>query len=72
MSKGKTPPPAAQVEPAQHAMAMKAEAPPPAHPDPGRTADQGMADHPNAGAAPSGALDAQGQRPVLERSRKVR
>lgn len=42
------------------------------HPDGGRTASYGMAPKPNKGIAPSGALDSQGQRPVLERSHKVR
>jgi len=37
-----------------------------------RTANQGMQPLPNADIAPSGALDAEGHRPVLERSRKVR
>ena len=37
-----------------------------------RNADEGLNPTPNAGIAPSGALDAEGQRPVLERSRKVR
>ncbi|MBA3999795.1 hypothetical protein [Brevundimonas sp.] len=37
-----------------------------------RNADEGLNPTPNAGIAPSGALNAEGQRPVLERSRKVR
>ena len=51
---------------------MKSGAPDPARPDPGRTADEGMTPTPRPGIAPSGAFDAEGQRPVLERSRKVR
>ncbi|MFN4295456.1 MAG: hypothetical protein ACK4FB_01325 [Brevundimonas sp.] len=37
-----------------------------------RNADEGLNPTPNAKIAPSGALNAEGQRPVLERSRKVR
>jgi hypothetical protein len=37
-----------------------------------RNADEGLNPTPNTGIAPSGALNAEGQRPVLERSRKVR
>ena len=37
-----------------------------------RTANEGMRPLPNTDIAPSGALDAEGHRPVLERSRKVR
>lgn len=37
-----------------------------------RTADEGMRSIPRPGQAPSGALDAEGHKPVLERSRKVR
>jgi hypothetical protein len=36
------------------------------------TANEGMRSLPNTDQAPSGALDAEGHRPVLERSRKVR
>ncbi|MBL0948741.1 hypothetical protein [Brevundimonas sp.] len=62
---------AAQKAEAEKAMKLKAEAAPPAHPDPGRTAGEGM--HPGEGSGtPMGALDAEGHRPVLERSRKVR
>ena len=57
---------------AEKAMELKSKAPEPAHPGPGRTADKGMTPIPNTGIAPSGALDAEGNRPVLERSRKVR
>ena len=37
-----------------------------------RTANEGMQPIPNTNIAPSGALTQEGQRPVLERSRKVR
>lgn len=64
--------PTPQTEFSEAALRLKESAPPPAHPDPGRTARDGMADTPNPRIAPSGALDAEGHRPVLERSRKVR
>ncbi|MDP1618430.1 hypothetical protein [Phenylobacterium sp.] len=64
--------PAAQAEEAAKAMKRKEQADQPHHPQPGRTADEGMASNPNPTIAPSGALDAEGQRPVLERSRKAR
>lgn len=57
---------------AEKAMELKSKAAEPAHPGPGRTADKGMKPIPNTGIAPSGALDAEGHRAVLERSRKVR
>jgi len=63
---------AAQVEQTKLAAALKAKAGAPAHPSPGQTAHSGMNSTPNAGIAPSGAFDAEGQRPVLERSRKAR
>lgn len=44
----------------------------PHHPTAGRTPDEGMNALPNSGGAPSGALNEEGRRPVLERSRKVR
>lgn len=72
MSDENTPKDAAQVEFARKAAALKSQANEPAHPDAGRTADKGMNPTPNEAIAPSGALDAEGQRPVLERSRKVR
>jgi hypothetical protein len=65
--------PASQKELTEKAMALKAEAPaPPPHPSSERTANEGMNDTPNNGIAPSGAFNAEGQRPVLERSRKAR
>lgn len=42
------------------------------HPDTPDHADEGMTSKPFADQAPSGAFDAEGHRPVLERSRKVR
>ena len=72
MTKARPNPTATQKDLAEKAMALKARAPEPAHPDPGRTADEGMTATPRAGMAPSGAFGAEGQRPVLERSRKVR
>jgi len=60
-------------ETAQRALDMKREAQAKAPPQPpSRTADEGMQPIPNTGIAPSGALGAEGHRPVLERSRKVR
>lgn len=64
--------PAAQEAPAAKAMKLKQSAPEPHHPASGPTAHEGMNDTPNPRIAPSGAFDAEGQRPVLERSRKVR
>jgi hypothetical protein len=72
MTSEKKSPDAGQKALADKAMAMKSGAPDPARPDPGRTADEGMTPTPRPGIAPSGAFDAEGQRPVLERSRKVR
>jgi hypothetical protein len=50
----------------------KANAKPPAHPQTDPHPDEGIMSTPHAAQAPSGAFDAEGQRPVLERSRKVR
>ena len=44
----------------------------PAHPKTDDDANEGMIPTPRPDQAPSGAFDAEGQRPVLERSRKVR
>lgn len=63
---------AAQKAEAEKAMKLKSESVAPEHPAPGRTADEGMTPVPDREVAPSGALDAEGHRPVLERSRKVR
>lgn len=61
-----------QAEAAKKALEMKNAAQEPSHPSAGQTADEGMTPVPNGGIAPSGALDAEGHRPVLERSRKAR
>ena len=61
---------AAQKAEAEKALKLKSEATPPPHPDPGQTADEGMQPGESSGA-PMGALNAEGHRPVLERSRKV-
>ena len=59
------------VSSARHALAMRQAAGEP-HRLVSRTSSAGMMSIPNADIAPSGALDAEGYRPVLERSRKVR
>jgi hypothetical protein len=64
--------PTPQSELSEAALRLKESAPPPAHPQPGATAREGMSNTPDTRIAPSGALDAEGHRPVLERSRKVR
>lgn len=61
-----------QRELAEKAKALKDAAPAPPRPEPDQTADEGMISTPQSNQAPSGALDAEGHRPVLERSRKVR
>lgn len=63
---------AAQVEQAKLAASLKADAAAPTHPTPGQTAHHGMTSTPNSGIAPSGAFNAEGQKPVIERSRKAR
>jgi hypothetical protein len=64
--------PATQAELSRKALKLKSRAEPaphpPAKPDPG----EGIRSVPNPKTPPPGALDAEGQRPVLERSRKVR
>jgi hypothetical protein len=64
--------PAAQRVHAAKAMDLKNAAPDRHHPASRRTAHEGAADIPNGKIAPSGAFNAEGHRPVLERSRKVR
>lgn len=64
--------PAAQEAEAEKAMELKQSAPEPHHPGTGRTADEGMNNLPNTDIAPSGAFDAEGHKPVVERSRKAR
>ena len=64
--------PSALMANARRALAMKeANRSEPDYPT-SRTAGEGMRPLPNRDIAPSGALDQEGQRPVLERSRKVR
>jgi len=72
MSDDQKPTPAAQEAQAKRAMDLKMDAPAPRHPSAPQSANDGMNPTPNANIAPSGAFDAEGQRPVLERSRKVR
>jgi hypothetical protein len=57
---------------ARKALSLKEAGPPRSGYPASRTAGQGMRPIPNRDAAPSGALDQEGHRPVLERSRKVR
>jgi len=63
---------AAQEAETRRAAKLKAKHADAPHPASEPTADAGMKPNPNPDIAPSGALDAEGQRPVLERSRKVR
>ena len=56
---------------ARKALALEAGSSGPDYPS-SRAAGQGMRPIPNRDAAPSGALNQEGHRPVLERSRKVR
>ena len=64
---------AAQVEYSEHALAAKQSgATEPAHPKTGDHADEGVKSIPFEDQPPSGALNAEGHRPVLERYRKVR
>ena len=72
MSDPKAKRPAAQAAETKRAMAEKSAAPKTPRLAAGQTADPGMNPTPNRDIAPSGAFDAEGQRPVLERSRKVR
>jgi hypothetical protein len=65
---------ATQAELAQKALKAKqaGEADAPAHPENEPTPGEGAITHPRPDQPPMGALNAEGQRPVLERSRKVR
>lgn len=63
---------ASQQAASTKAMELKATAPAPHHPSADRMSSDGMNNLPNGKIAPSGAFGAEGQRPVLERSRKVR
>jgi hypothetical protein len=62
----------ALVANAQHALALKQASDRQSDVPPSRTADPGMKAVPNETIAASGALEQEGHRPVLERSRKVR
>jgi len=57
-----------QTDIAERALSMKKSAPKAERPK-NRTSDKGMRPLPNAGIAPEGALDAEGARPALSRSR---
>jgi hypothetical protein len=61
------------VKSAREALAMKKASGNDGNTQPeSRTEHDGMRPIPNTGIAPSGALEQEGHRPVLERSRKVR
>jgi len=62
----------AQAKESAKAAELKQDSAPAPHPDAGRQAGQGMTPTPNEDIAPSGALDAEGYKPVVERSRKAR
>lgn len=56
----------------EKALEMKKKAGPEAHIPEHQTADEGMNPNPNKDIAPSGALNAEGNTPVLSRSHGVR
>lgn len=62
----------AQAELADKALAMKQQGSDATRPENTAVADQGLNPTPREDYTPSGAFDAEGFRPVLERSRKVR
>ncbi len=65
--------PTEQMKLSEEALALKKEnGQEPHHPAPEDHANEGMNSTPRPDQPPSGAFDAEGQRPVLERSRKVR
>lgn len=65
--------PTEQVKLSEEALALKkANEQKPHHPASEDQANEGMNSTPRPDQPPSGAFDAEGQRPVLERSRKVR
>ena len=65
--------PTEQVKLSEEALALKkANEQKPHHPSPEDHPKEGMKSTPRPDQPPSGAFDAEGQRPVLERSRKVR
>lgn len=61
-----------QQKSAEAALRLKTEGATRHHPETDDHADDGMVSTPLEDRAPSGAFDAEGHRPVLERSRKVR
>ncbi|WP_439532288.1 hypothetical protein [Polymorphobacter sp.] len=61
-----------QADLARKAQVLKDAAEPAQRPEPEQTANEGMQPQGRPGQPPSGAFDAEGQRPALERSRKVR
>jgi len=65
-------PAASQVDFAQRALAMKQDGASTTHPENSATPDEGLNPTPREDYPPSGAFDAEGFKPVLERSRKVR
>jgi len=64
--------PAAQVEQSRKALRVTNEGERQPYPENELTADEGPVSKPRQDQPPSGAFDAEGHRPVLERSRKVR
>lgn len=64
--------PATQAELARKALKLKSKAGPEPHPSAEPDPNEGIRSVPNPKTPPPGALDAEGHRPVLERSRKVR
>ncbi len=69
---GEKAPESTQADLAAKAAAMKDAAEPAPRPAPEPTANTGMPSNDRPDQPPSGALDAEGHRPVLERSRKTR
>ncbi len=65
-------PAASQVDLAQRALAMKHDGASKTQPENSATPDEGLNPTPREDYPPSGAFDAEGFKPVLERSRKVR
>jgi len=70
--KDKDAPAASQADLAQRALAMKQDGASTTHPENTATPDEGLNPTPREDYPPSGAFDAEGFKPVLERSRKVR
>jgi hypothetical protein len=61
-----------QSEIARRALELKRAHPPEPHPGAGDSASEGIRAIPDTERAPSGAIGAEGERPILERSHKVR